>query len=147
MKKKVFSVALTCGLLVLISAASAYAQLPGTAVRASIPFDFSVRGKILPAGVYEIRRINDAPEGLVISSLNNRHERTIFETEPVGTNRTPSRGEIIFHRYGDSYFLSEIFAGDGEMGRELRPSRRERNLRNEMASNQTEPETVSLAVY
>jgi hypothetical protein len=147
MRKKVFSVALTCGLFAVMSAATAYAQMPGTAVRASIPFDFSVRGKILPAGDYEIRRINDGPDGLVISSRVDKHERVIFETEPIGTKRMLSRSEIIFLRYGDNYFMSEIFPGGGERGRELLTSRRERRLRNEMAANKTEPETVSLAAY
>ncbi len=58
-----------------------------------------------------------------------------------------SKAEIVFHRYGDSYFLSEVFAGGDETGRELHPSRQERILRREMASNKTEPETVALAAY
>src|ERR1043166_2282578 len=110
MKKKVFSVLVTCCFLALIAAATAHAQLPGTAVRASIPFDFIVRGKTLPAGEYEIRRFSDAPDGLVISGIRNR-EHQMFETEPVNSWKTPNRSEIIFHRYGDSYFLSEVFAG------------------------------------
>jgi hypothetical protein len=147
MRKKVFSVALTCAILAVVSAANAYAQMPGTSMRASIPFDFSVRGKILPAGAYEIRRINDGPDGLVISSINDKHERVIFETEPVEAKRISGRGELVFHRYGDSYFMYEVFAGGEQMGRELLTSRQERTLRREMAANKTEPETVSLAAY
>jgi hypothetical protein len=147
MRKKVFSAALACGLLVVMAAVTTYAQMPGTAVRASIPFDFSVRGKVLPAGIYEIQRIADGPSGLVISSVNGRHEHAVFETEPVEAKTMSSNGEIVFHRYGDRYFLSEIFAGGGETGRELLPSRQERSLRRELASNKTEPETVALAVY
>jgi len=88
MKKKVFITALTCGLLAVAAAATAYAQMPGTAVRATIPFDFIVRGKTLPAGKYEIRRINDSPEELMITSLNN-HELVMFETEPVDARKIP----------------------------------------------------------
>jgi hypothetical protein len=144
MKKKVFSVMATCCLLTLV-AATAHAQLPGTALRASIPFDFSVKGKILPAGDYEIRRISDEPDGLVISSLSDKH--ALFETNTVDAPRTARRSEVVFHRYGDSYFLSEVFAGGGETGRELPVSRQERTLRREMASNKTEPQTVTLAAY
>jgi hypothetical protein len=146
MRKKVFSAALTCGLLAVMAAATAYAQMPETVVRASIPFEFSVRGETLPAGVYEIRRMGDQPDCLRISSVDDKHELAIFETEPVEARRI-SRAEIVFHRYGDSYFLSDVFAGRGQTGRELRPSRQERNLRREMASNNSEPDMVALAAY
>ena len=147
MRKRVFSAALLCGLLAAFTAATAYAQMPGTTLRARIPFDFSIRGKTLPAGDYEIRRVNDEPDLLVISSVNNSHERAIFETEPVEVRKISGKGEVEFHRFGDSYFLSEIFAGGERTGRELRTSRQERDLRREMASNKTEPETVALAAY
>jgi hypothetical protein len=148
MRNKVFSAALTCGLLAGMAAAT-YGQMPGMAVRVTIPFDFSVRGKTLPAGSYVIRRINDSPESLLISNINDNHKRALFETEYVEAKRAPDSAEIVFHRYGDSYFLSEIFTGGDQTGRELLPSRQERILRHEMASNgnKAEPETVTLAVY
>ena|ERR1700741_510544 len=147
MRKRVFSAALLCGLLAALTAATAYAQMPGTTLRTRIPFDFSIRGKTLPAGDYEIRRVNDEPDLLMISSVNNSHERVIFDTEPVEARKISGKGEVEFHRFGDSYFLSEIFAGGEQTGNELRASRQERDLRREMASNKTEPETVALAAY
>jgi len=148
MKKKVFSLMAACCLLTLV-AANAHAQLPGTALRASIPFDFSVRGRILPAGNYEIRRIADSPDGLIIRSLGDNHDYEVFETEPVTARGISSRSELIFHRYDDSYFLSEVFAGGEETGRELSQSHQEKALRREMASSgrQSEPQTVALAAY
>lgn len=147
MRKKVFSAALTGALLAVVAAATAYAQMPGTALYASIPFDFSVRGKILPAGNYEIRRLTDEPGELIVSSVNDKHERAIFETEPVEPKGRSSRSQIIFHRYGDRYFLSEVFAGGQQTGRELPLSRQERNLKRELASNKTDAETVAVAAY
>src|SRR6185312_9666226 len=138
MRKRVFSAALTCGLLAAVAAATAYAQMPGMTLRTRIPFDFSIRGKTLPAGDYEIRRVNDEPDVLMITSLNNRHERAIFDTEPVEARKIPRNCEVDFHRYGDSYFLSEIFVGGEQTGRELSITRQERELRREMASNKTE---------
>ena len=148
MKKKVFSVMATCCSLALVVVATVHAQMPGTAMRATIPFDFSVRGKTFPAGEYEIKRFSDAPDGLVISDVNNR-DHELFETEPVEARKALNRGEIVFHRYGDSYFLSEVFAGGEQTGRELPESRQERSLRREMASNgnRAKPETVALAAY
>ena len=144
MKRRVFSVMATCCFLALGAGASAHAQLPGTTLRAMIPFDFSVRGKLLAAGEYEIRRITDSPyDGLVISSVNDKHERVMFETEPVEARRISSQSKIVFHRYGDSYFMSEIFPGGDQTGSELFTSRQEHILRREMASSKGEPETVA----
>jgi hypothetical protein len=145
MRKKVLSAALSGALLAVATAATAYAQMPGTAVRATIPFDFQIRGKILPAGDYEIRRLTDEQGELVVSSVNDKHERAIIETLPVETNGRYSKAHIVFHRYGETYFLSEIFAGGLQSGRELPVSRQERNLKREVASNKTEPETVLVA--
>jgi hypothetical protein len=150
MKKKVLSAVVTCCLFILGAAATGYAQIPGSEIRATIPFDFSVRGKTLPAGEYEIKRVNDSPEQLLISSVSrHEHERAIFITESVEPRKIPNRSLIVFHRYGDSYFLSEILVEGDQTGRELAQSRQERQLRREMASNgsQAEPETVAVAVY
>src|SRR5688500_17599341 len=67
--KKFFSIIATGSLLTLMAVA-AHAQLPGAAIRASIPFDFNVRGRTLPAGHYEIWRINDEPGGLIIRNVD-----------------------------------------------------------------------------
>jgi hypothetical protein len=148
MRKKVFRVALTSALLAVMAAATAYAQMPGTTLRATIPFDFSVRGKMLRAGDYEIKRITDDPGELTISSVNHNHERAAFNTEAVEPKRDmSSKPRIVFHRYGDRYFMFEVFAAGSPTGRELPMSREERNLRRELASNKSEAETVTVAAY
>jgi hypothetical protein len=147
MIKKVLSAALVCGVLAVVTAATASAQMPGTSLRATIPFDFNVSGKVLPAGEYVIRRITDGPSGLIISNVNVTHDQMMFQTNPVQPNDSPARPEFVFDRYGDSYFLSEVFAGGGETGSKLRTSREEKAMRREMASNRKEPEIVALAAY
>lgn len=149
MNKQIFSALVTGCLLALMLAIPARAQIRGSVMHATIPFDFIVRGKTLPAGNYEIRRINDEPQGLFIRNANNKHDTVIFETESVTAKTMPDMSEVIFHRYGDSYFLSEVFTAGEQTGRELAPSPSERRLRREMemASNRSEPETVALAVY
>jgi hypothetical protein len=131
--------------LALMIAAPARAQMPGTAMRVTVPFEFIVSGKTLPAGNYEIRRINDTPEGLVIRNVIDKHDHMMFETEAVEAKKIPRRSEVIFHRYGDTYFLSEIFSGGEQMGRELRTSRAERRMKYEAARNEIKQETVALA--
>jgi hypothetical protein len=144
--KKLFSVLVIGSVLTLLVAGTARAQLPGSVIRAQIPFDFTVRGKTLPAGKYEIRRISDEPVGLLIRNISDKHDKVVFETEPLYIRDMTSRGELVFHRYGDSYFLSEIVTAGENTGEELAPSHAERKMRRELARNQMEPETVTLAL-
>lgn len=142
--KYTLSILASCLGLALMIAAPARAQLPGTSIRANIPFDFMVKGKTLPAGPYEIRRINDEPQGLDIYSRSN-HENVLFETDAIQT-RTFHRAELVFHRYGNTYFLYEIWTPGENVGRELPTSRAERRLERESAKTNTKPEMVALAL-
>lgn len=145
--KNLFSILVIGSVLSLLIAGTARAQEPGTVIRASIPFDFIVRGRTLPAGKYEISRISDEPVGLLIRNLGDKRDKAVFETEPLYIRTTTSKDELVFHRYGDTYFLSEIVTAGDDRGEELAPSHAERKLRSEVARNQiTEPETVTLAL-
>jgi len=147
MKRRVFSITLSVCVLAL-TAAIAFAQLPGETIRVNIPFDFLVRGRSLPAGEYEISRLNDEPEVLAITNIRNRHEHAMIETDPEEGN-APRHGKVVFHRYGDSYFLHEIWTAGIETGRELPMSHQEKVLRQEtMAKGEsTEPQMVAVAIY
>ena len=145
MKKVLGVMAMGCLLTVLV-VVSAHAQDPGSAIRASIPFDFTVEGKSLPGGEYEIRRINDEPAGLLIQNVNHRRDEAIFQTEPRDERRIPNHSLLVFHRYGDSYFLSEVMTAGQETAEDLRPTRAERTLRSEMAKNNVQPEIVTVAM-
>jgi hypothetical protein len=145
--KKILSITVTVCVLALAVAFAVEAQEPGTAMRASIPFEFIVSGRTLPAGNYEIRRLSDDPMMLIIRNVDHKRDNAVFTTDPYIENRTPGRSEVVFHRYGDTTFLSQVVTAGNETARELTPSRTEKNLRREMASNNTKPQTVALAVY
>ena len=147
MKRRVLGIAFGGALLALMSV-TAFAQLPGAPIRANIPFDFTVRGRTLPAGLYEISRITDEPGGLEIANIDHRSEHALIETEPVQQSKIPKRGEVVFHRYGDTYFLYEVWTPGMETGREIERSRSERALERDMAmgGKQAQPETVAIAI-
>ena len=144
--KKLFAVVVTGCFLVLLIAGSAYAQFPGTSVRAAIPFEFVVQGTTLPAGTYEITRVTDEPVGLLIRNVDHRRYQAMFPTEPLDARRVPNKSWLVFHRYGDTSFLSEVVTAGELRGEELYPSHQERTLRREMAKNQLGPETVTVAM-
>ena len=66
--KKFFSMVAAGCLLSLLVVGTTRAQEPGTSMRVSIPFDFTVKGRTLPAGEYEVRRILDEPIGYCLET-------------------------------------------------------------------------------
>jgi len=145
MNRKLIAILSAGCLLALLAVVPAQAQLPGEPIRVTIPFDFIVRGRTLPAGKYLIRRIGDTPDGLTVYNINS-HQHALFESEPVEKERAPKRGEVVFHEYGDTYFLAEIWTGGEQTGRELIPSRAERRLEHDLADKGTAPTMVALAI-
>ena len=146
MKKVLGVMAMGC-LLSLLVVVSARAQDDGNSIRVSIPFDFNVEGKTLPAGDYEVRRINDEPTELLIQNVNHRRDETMFQTEPLDAPRIPNHSLLVFHRYGENgYFLSAVMTAGDQTGEELRPTRAERTLRSEMANNNAHPDIVTVAM-
>jgi hypothetical protein len=130
-------------LLASLAVVPAQAQLPGEAIRVTIPFEFIVRGKSLPPGRYEIRRIGDEPDGLLVFNMNN-HQHAMFESEPVETAKIPKLGEVVFHEYGDTYYLAEVWAGGEQTGHEVIPSRDEKRLERNLADKGASPVMVAL---
>ena len=123
MKKQLLSVLVVLGLVVV--AGSAFAQ--SVTVRANIPFSFSLNKETLPAGQYEIRALESAGSHALVISNPEAKIGKMFLTNPVSPRvGTSDKGKLVFKRYGDQYFLSQIW-GVASV-RELPISPREKEL-------------------
>jgi hypothetical protein len=110
-----------CGAL-LAAASSAMGQTRVGDVVADVPFAFSVAGQSLPAGHYIVAGLGDN-----IRIFNSQSSGLFVPTH--GAMRTDSDGtKLVFHRYGDTYFLSEVWVTGTTTGRQLFRSRAEREL-------------------
>jgi hypothetical protein len=100
------TMAVILGLVVFAGASAAQAQIIGR-IKSDIPFGFYVRDKLMPAGSYAITEMNPGSGMMEIRSDDGK-SAAIFLTigEQEKDTRTPS--ELIFHKYGDKVFLSEI---------------------------------------
>jgi len=113
-------------------ATSAHAQIIGT-VEAQIPFQFHVGNNTLPAGTYVIHRL-DGNDGTVMQiSRKDGTKSMLFDVESAQLNSTPEKTELIFNKYGDRYFLSEMFDEGNPDGSRVFASSDEK-----MASKQTQ---------
>jgi hypothetical protein len=141
MKKQILSVCAAFLLIAAVGAVTAPAQ-SGNRLEANIPFDFIIGGKTLPAGTYAVTSPVESQNSVrLIRSAETRAAAVVMTvpTEPK-TNRGPN--QLVFHRYGDSYFLSQIWGDDGKVAQALPKSKLEREL---MASAGT-PSVVMVAL-
>jgi hypothetical protein len=144
MKTKIIGT-LTAGLLLAsMIVLPVRAQMPATAVRAAIPFDFSVREEILPAGTYEIKRVGEQPNTLLIRNINHSHQQEVFLTQSTEAADVYSDTELVFQRYGDRYFLSKLLRAGQQIDQAVLPSNAELQLRREMGRNVSESSNVSV---
>jgi hypothetical protein len=132
-------------LLVTVAFASALAsvsaQTPGHNITANIPFEFNVGDKTLPAGQYSVARINSDGTQLRIS---NREDGASRLTQTVQDNEPKEQSVLVFNRYGDRYFLSQVWLTGERVGREMLKSRSEKAIGQELAKNNAEAETVTV---
>ena len=87
---------------------SAHAQTAANQkVVANIPFAFNVGTKNLPAGRYTITVVNPSSDrkALQIRSINGRSTAITLTNNVVGNASENTR--LVFHRYGDQYFLAQ----------------------------------------
>jgi hypothetical protein len=109
--------------IALAAAGAVYAQSGPT--KANVPFDFYVGSTLMPQGAY---LITENPSGAVTwvrCAEENATEAVI--TSGIVSTRREVPAHLTFHRYGEDYFLREIWTG-GSTGRSLLPSHREKEL-------------------
>ena len=132
-------------LLVTVAFASALAsvsaQTPGHSITAAIPFEFSVGDKSLAAGQYAIGRINS--DGTLMR-ISNREEGASRLTTSVQVNEPKEQTVLVFNRYGDRYFLSEVWLAGEKEGRQIVKSRSEKEMGQQLAKNNAEADTVTI---
>ena len=136
MKNVVAKLGLLAVITIIAASASTQAQTLSYRLTANIPFDFSVAGKKLPAGKYWINRAQQSSGDMVVQiSSPDGHSNISRLTIPVVASNPAKTGLLVFHRYGEEYFLSEIWPAGGVTGRGLHKSRAERELERKAQDN------------
>ena len=123
----------------LALAAHSFAQ--GNTVQANIPFDFTVSGKLLPKGVYTIKK--DAENIVLIRNRDKAISSLAMVTLDGGT--APGGGVLTFHHYGSQYFLSQILSESANMSLRVPTSKRERKTQLQQA-RVTPPDVTLVAM-
>src|SRR5262249_46204686 len=109
-------------LMVLVSV-SVYGE-SANLLRVRVPFTFLIGNKTMPAGEYTVEPVEHIKGGLLIRRAEGR-ESKIFLGQASPARVEPGQGMLVFHRYGDQYFLSQVVGCRDDATYELVPSRKE----------------------
>lgn len=95
-------------------------------MRVNVPFDFAAGKVELPAWTYIIER--GSAEGVFLLRDAAYETRAVLLAGPGSAAAEPGKGTLVFHRYGDRRFLSQIQLPDRVTTRQLPMSTAEREL-------------------
>ena len=143
--KKQISIMFAMLMLVGLLAVTAEAQsVNGVSIRATIPFEFSVGDKLLPAGEYRIQQVNPASDLPMLQIATPNGEARVMvrvrSTHAPSTNQTT----LVFNRYGSSYFLSTLTIEGSADAWQAPKSHTERGVGRELAALNRRSETVAV---
>ncbi|MCU1265508.1 MAG: hypothetical protein JWM21_1826 [Acidobacteria bacterium] len=117
--------------LMALAMVSAVASANGQSLKtkASIPFEFVVGDQTLPAGAYVVSAITSSGDASRISDGASENS-AVRLTMPA--NGTTNHAKLVFHRYGERYFLAEVWSTRDD-GRQLNTSSEERAIQKELS--------------
>ena len=124
-----------------VAAAVASASAQSNKVVANIPFEFSVGYKSMPAGEYSVRSATSSGNALMIQSADGKTS-AVRLSDATGSTKNSSHARLVFHRYGERYFLAEVWNGIDKTGRQLLKSQEESAIERELASISGKSETA-----
>ena len=121
--KKAFS------FMALLTLLLTFGAFPGAAqgkkmVILNAPFSFTVEQQTMPAGTY---RILVEHGWLQIRSADGKTAAMVL-TLPVAGKTVEGSGQVVFNRYGDRYFLGQVWLPELENGRQTLESRDEKEM-------------------
>ena len=134
----------------LIASALAIGSLVSTQVRfcpeydnmaeVTIPFAFQASTQVLPAGTYRIVSESDH----LIRIQGHGSTGAFLMTHDATKAAAPDHSSLVFDRYGDKYYLRQIWTAGERNGLECPKSRAEKE--SQVAQNMQAPSTVELAL-
>lgn len=138
MKKSLIRMASIAALVFLTAPIMVRAQ---EGVHVDVPFAFTAGKVTLPAGEYVVKIAAVDRSSLLIQRINTNASIYVpsFSAEKSGL---PSECKLVFHRYGERYFLWQVWNAGSAIGRELPKSDQEKE---QLMARQNAPQEVTIA--
>jgi hypothetical protein len=119
--KRIATIALSLA-ATLIATGTAFAQ--NHSVKATVPFNFTVGSASLPAGTYTFKAVNS--DGTLLGLSSQEQKVAMIVMGQADANGAAQNGKMIFHKYGDRYFLSGIQYANSASQIHFSPSKTEK---------------------
>ena len=119
---------------------AAVAKAQSTDTISKVPFTFNVGASVMPPDTYRVSDYGGQPGVFMISGFR---QSAILLSQPDGRTAV-DRPQLVFHKYGDQYFLREIRLA-GNTGFSLPESKQERQVEDRVADRSTPERIVVLA--
>jgi hypothetical protein len=103
------------------------AQLVGN-IEANIPFQFHAGNAKFPPGKYIIHVLDNSDLTLLEISSADGKMSALFDVRDAEANSAPAKGELIFNKYGNRYFLAKLFDESNPNGSAVIESRYEKRI-------------------
>ena len=121
MKRNFLGILTTMALALLISVPLSAQSI----ARVTVPFDFTVGQTQMSAGTYDINPLGDA----IVIRDTKAAKSALSMVRSERSRNSNSGTKLVFNRYGDKYFLSQVSRGFGGSVMQLPPSKLEKELR------------------
>ena len=111
---------------------------------ADIPFDFKAGDKELPAGRYQISQ-STSGEAVTVRGVENsisvvKMTNHLVQLDPAKTSK------LVFNRYGNQYFLSEVWIAGRSTGQQIRKTNAEKAIQRELTASRRMRERLDVAL-
>jgi hypothetical protein len=106
----------------------------GKTLKANVKFDFQIGDRIYPAGKYQVESISSQSDNILqIRSVGDANKTQIIlaNHSTADKRQTP---KLVFEKYGERYFLTQVVFDFGQWGYSIQPSRRQRESEKHLAS-------------
>ena len=113
------------GILALALLATTQVVRAQEPVVANIPFAFTAGETVLRAGEYRVEKVRQTSPSLLIRCTEGSPAIMVM-TSPAATNGPQEKSKLIFHRYGNRYFLVQVWSAGSDRGRQLPKSAKEK---------------------
>ena len=112
---------------VLLSAVSVYVQAQERPLlTATVPFAFTVENSNLPAGAYNVSIL--PPYNMIKVQSADGRKATMISAIPSRNSGESKQAKLVFHRFGNEYFLAQVWEQGSNVHRDLRRGNRAREL-------------------
>ena len=118
------------------------AMAQNQAVKANVPFDFTVGNAHVPAGTYTI---SSAETQNIIMLRSDSGKVSIFGIGYADDNQSQA-SKLVFDKQGDRYFLREILCAKADMNLQLPVSKSEKQAQHMQASVPQDKDEVEIAL-